>query len=190
MKAAANNYKCLSHPGKLAHAGTTQRSATAAHLPVRRPAPSYGPVAEEFPQIIPTLMDAPRPATAQQAAPASDGVPRVLHIDRDVESGHALAALLMPEAHVVHVATLAEARRLLETNIFSMVVLDTALPDGDGSSLLNALTHTPLLVYSARQPDPRHTHVTFLPKPWTTPRQLWSSISGLLGMSSSLTAGD
>ncbi len=190
MKAATNNYKCLSHPGKLAHAGTTQRSATAAHLPMRRPAPSHGPVAEDAPQESPTLMDAPRASSAQQAVPASDGVPRVLHIDRDADAGRALAALLMPEAHVVHVATLAEARRLLESGIFSMVVLDTALPDGDGSSLLNALTHTPLLVYSARQPDPRHTHVTFLPKPWTTPRQLWTSISGLLGMPSSQTAGD
>ncbi len=190
MTAATNNYKCLSRSGKLAHAGTTQRGASAAHLPMRRPAPSYGPVADDVADAVPTLMDAARPATAAQAVAASDGVPRVLHIDRDADSGRALAALLMPEAHVVHVATLADARRLLKTCIFSMVVLDPALPDGDGSCLLSALTHTPLLVYSARQPDPRHTHVTFLPKPWTTPRQLWSSISGLLGMPSSLTAGD
>lgn len=190
MKTSSSQYKCTTRAGQPAHAGPTLRSATGVHRPARRPAPAAGPAPEDVPQDCATPMDAPRGSVAPQAVPASDGLPCVLHIDRDAESGRSLAALLMPEIHVVHVPTLGDARRLLDSAIFSMVVLDPALPDGDGSSLLSALTHTPVLVYSARQPDPRHTHVTFLAKPWTTPRQLWSAISTLLGTASGLTAGD
>lgn len=194
MKTATQLYKCSSRSGKPAHAGITQRSATGAHLPSRRPASHDGPAAPTIESEVPVLMDAPRLNPAQQAlrqaAAHSDGIPRVLHIDRDADSAQALADLLMPEVLMVHAATLSEARRMLETGIYSLVVIDTALPDGDGAMLLPSLSNTPLLVYSTRQPDARFTSLTFLPKPWSTPRQLWSAISGLLGMPSTLTAGD
>ena len=193
MKAATQYYKCNPGTGKLAHAGTTQRSATGVHMPARRPAPRNG-ASPDMPDSVPddevVPMDAARARSAQLNAAYDGAVPRVLHIDRDPDAGRAMAALLMPEVQVVHVETLADARRLLGSGIWSMVVLDTALPDGDGTSLLSALSNTPLLVYSARQPDARHTNVTFLPKPWSTPRQLWSAVSELLGMNSTIVAGD
>jgi CheY-like chemotaxis protein len=192
MKLSAQQTKCLSPSGKLAHAGTTARSATGAHLPLRRPAPSYGPANDSdvsTASSIPVLMDSPRADLGVDTVIWGDNVPRVLHIDRDADTGRALAALLMPEIQVVHVGTLMEARRMLGAGIFSLVVIDTALPDGDGSSLLSALSHTPMVVYSAREPDARHTHVKFMPKPYSTPRQLWSTISAQLGMPSCV-AGD
>ncbi len=108
---------------------------------------------------------------------------------------HAVASALplvpcLANAHVTHAATLAQARKLLESDVFSLVVLDPVLPDGDARTLLPLLTGTPLLVYSANQPEWRGAAPAFLPKPWTSARQLWSAISGLLGVPATLTAGD
>jgi two-component system phosphate regulon response regulator OmpR len=115
-------------------------------------------------------------------------VPRVLLVDSDGATAMILTTLLVPEAQVVHVPTLAAARQALRTNIFSAVVLDPSLPDGDAASLLPALYATPLLVYSAQQPEWREAVATFLPKPWTSPRQLWVAISGMLGIAAAATA--
>lgn len=117
-------------------------------------------------------------------------VPQVLHIDADIKAATVLAALLMPEARVTHAANLAQARNLLSANIYSLVVLDPQLPDGDIAELLPALALTPLLVYAPRLPDWRAKVANFLPKPWTTPRQLWSTISAMLGIVNCSTAGD
>ncbi|QYF94479.1 hypothetical protein KY495_04480 [Massilia sp. PAMC28688] len=118
------------------------------------------------------------------------GCPRVLHIDADAAAVRLLAALVAPEATVTHAATLEQARQLLATDVFSLVVLDPALPDGDGRSLLPLLNGTPLLVYAAVEPHWRDVSPAYLAKPWTSARQLWVAIAGLLGVSSSLVAGD
>lgn len=117
-------------------------------------------------------------------------VPHVLHIDADIKAATVLAALLMPEARVTHAANLAQARTLLSANIYSLVVLDPQLPDGDIAELLPVLALTPLLVHAPRLPDWRHKVANFLPKPWTTPRQLWSTISTMLGIVNCAAAGD
>ena len=119
-----------------------------------------------------------------------DKVPQVLHIDADIKSATVLAALLMPEARVTHAASLAQARALLATHIYSLVVLDPQLPDGDADALMPLLAATPLLVYASRHPEWRVTAGRFLPKPWTTPRQLWSTVSGMLGIAGGVAAGD
>ncbi len=116
--------------------------------------------------------------------------PRVLHIDADGAAASALASLLTPEACVIHVSTLAEARHLLQTELFSLVVLDPTLPDGDGATLLPALAATPLLVYAERQPHWPAQQGVYLAKPWTTPRVLFSTISKMLGIAPFATAGD
>jgi CheY-like chemotaxis protein len=121
---------------------------------------------------------------------ASGGPPHVLHIDPDSTAAQALSALLMPEARVTHAPTLAAARELLRQHIFSAVVLDPALPDGDGAELMPALAGIPLLVYAASQPTWRGRRGVFLPKPWTPPRLLWTAISGLLGIPTLTSAGD
>jgi len=113
-------------------------------------------------------------------------VPCVLHIDADDDAALVLATLLVPETEVVHAATLAEARRLVARQHFALVVLDPDLPDGDGMALLAELkqsgSKTQALLYSARQPGLRGPVYAFLPKPWTSPRQLWSTVTRLLGI--------
>lgn len=118
------------------------------------------------------------------------GVPRVLLVDQDPASAANLSTLLMPEAAVVHAPTLADAHRLLGCNNFALVVIDPSLPDGDAGALVSALAATPILVHAAREPQWREAATAFLPKPWTSPRQLWSTISGLLGVPATMSVGD
>lgn len=119
-----------------------------------------------------------------------DGAPHVLHIDKDQAAALALAILLTPEARVTHVTTLAAAREQLQRRIFSAVVIDHQLPDGDAADLLPALAATPLLVYSAGEPVWRGQAGAYLPKPWTQPRRLWTTIARMLGISNPTFAGD
>jgi two-component system phosphate regulon response regulator OmpR len=123
-------------------------------------------------------------AMQPHTALALHSAPHVLHIDTDSKAARALALLLMPEA------PLAAARELLQRQLFSAVVLDPDLSDGDAAELLPALDGTPLLVYSAKQPAWRERSGVFLQKPWTSPRMLWSAISRLLGVPAPTCAGD
>ena len=119
-----------------------------------------------------------------------DGAPHVLHIDKDEAAALALALLLTPEARVTHVTTLAAAREQLQRQIFSAVVIDHQLPDGDAAELLPVLAATPLLVYSAGEPLWRGQAGAYLPKPWTQPRRLWATIARMLGIHHPTFAGD
>lgn len=112
--------------------------------------------------------------------------PRVLHIDSDHDAALVLAALLVPETQVTHVPSVAAAQALLQSEKFALIVLDPDLPDGDGVDLLPDLhAHQQgarVLMYSARHPEHHHAGNAFLPKPWTSPRQLWRTVSDLLGI--------
>jgi CheY-like chemotaxis protein len=131
-----------------------------------------------------------RPVAPLVVSGATDGPPRVLHIDQDSTAAKALAALLMPEARVTHAPTLAAACELLQEHNFSAVVLDPNLPDGDGAELLPVLAGMPLLVYSASVPAWRGRAGVYLPKPWTSARLLWTTISAMLGIPDLTSAGD
>ncbi|MES2325083.1 MAG: hypothetical protein V4633_22745 [Pseudomonadota bacterium] len=131
----------------------------------------------------------PGPGCAANDGPRVRTIPRVLHIDADASSALVLSTILIPQAHVTCVPTLEEGRRALLEQVFSLVVIDPSLPDGDAATLLPYLAGTPMLVYAARQPDWRPA-TTFLPKPWTSARQLWMTISGLLGIPHGEAAGD
>ncbi len=110
--------------------------------------------------------------------------PQLLHIDADDTAAVILATLLVPEIRVTRAASLAEAELLVARQDFALIVLDPDLPDGDGQTLLRAMReqgqHTPVLLYSARQPSLHHQAHAFLPKPWTSPRQLWQATCRLL----------
>lgn len=112
--------------------------------------------------------------------------PRVLHVDSDHDAALVLAALLVPETQVTHVPTLAAAQELLQSEKFALVVLDPDLPDGDGADLLPEVRAyqdgARVLMYSARHPEQHNAGSAFLPKPWTSPRQLWRTVSDLLGI--------
>lgn len=116
--------------------------------------------------------------------------PRVLHIDSDHDAALVLAALLVPETQVTHVPTLAAAQELLQREQFALVVMDPDLPDGDGAQILPHLRSQQVgarvLVYSARHPDQHNAGSAFLPKPWTSPRQLWRTVSELLGIGATM----
>lgn len=112
-------------------------------------------------------------------------VPRILLVDADADAVLVLTALLVPENQIYHAATRAEADSLLQQEPFALVVLDANLPDSPDLLALVRRYHgtAPLLLYSARTPDTLDdaAGITYLAKPWTTPRQLWHTISRLLG---------
>lgn len=195
MKPTTSSNKCFSRARGPSHGGN-QRTVTLAHTPLRHPAAvdhQCGPA----PRLSANgrhlgYVEAP-PLPERRMADSSEPSctkRRVLHVDFDSASAFVLSGLLAPEAHVVHSASVTEARRLLEANVFSLVVLDPAMPDGDARTLLPLLSGTPLLVYSASQPEWRDTPLAYLPKPWTSTRQLWIAISTMLGLPATMAAED
>jgi two-component system phosphate regulon response regulator OmpR len=181
MKATGNFPKC-----RPASRGADTPGATRAaplHLPRRA-------VATPVPR--PEASGAPRtgPLDSLVSHDAPGATPHILHIDKDSASALALATLLMPEVRVTHVPTLAAARAILRQQIFAAAVIDPTLPDGDAAELLPALAAIPLLVYSAHQPHWRTLSAVYLPKPWTSPRQLWTTIAHLLGIRTPTSAED
>ena len=183
MKTTTLTTKCFSGSAPAARprgAGALAR----AHTPARRLAGAC--CAGAAPVASYTEAPAARPAIAA-VGPAMQ--PRVLHIDANRLASAALAALLAPQADLVHAATMAEARRLLGTNVFSLLIVDPALRDGDVRSLFAMLACTPVLVYAEHQSEWRGVNAEFLGKVSTTPRQLWSRIASLLGISGGLAAG-
>lgn len=171
MKTTGCDKKCNCRRGQV-H-GCALRSAHA-HTPARHSAQ----------ETLPSLA-----GCAARDAGRARAIPRVLHIDADASSALVLSTILIPEAHVTCVPTLEEGRRALLEQVFSLVVIDPSLPDGDAATLLPYLAGTPMLVYSASQPDWRPASA-YLPKPWTSARELWVTISGLLGIPHGEAAGD
>jgi CheY-like chemotaxis protein len=188
MKAATLSKQCKSAKGHKAPYANSRRDA-GAHLPKRHAVMAGYTAPDSDDAALPlSLHDAPQHITLFQ--PAADlSIPRVLLVDRDLDTAAALTTLLVPEATLVYAGSCAEARRLLDTQLFSMVIIDPSLPDGDGASVINALHHTPVLVYSAREPL-KHDKLPYLSKPYTTPRELWSTISRLLGIGGLLASED
>jgi two-component system, OmpR family, phosphate regulon response regulator OmpR len=189
MKAANPQYIATAARGRTC-AAHMQRRAPAAP---RCTAPRGGPVRDGAILQMGAIRDASDCAQGEADIHHDTGeasVPRVLLIDKDPDSAEALSALLMPEAHVIHAATLAEAQHLLRRDIFALVVIDPALPDGNAATLIPLIVATPVLVHAQREPAWRESVAAFLPKPWTSQRRLWSTISRLLGVPTNMSAGD
>jgi signal transduction histidine kinase/CheY-like chemotaxis protein len=93
------------------------------------------------------------------AAPDGDEVrtPRVLHVERDADSRRIVRNLLVDTAEVVGAGTVREARSLLASLAFDIVVFDLSLADGSGAELLDiieAQQPAPVaVVFSASDPD-------------------------------------
>ena len=122
-------------------------------------------------------------------ADAGAAVPRVLHVDADQAAAQMLRDLLAPEASVTSVPSLAQARALLATEAFALVVLDPALPDGDAASLVPLLGNARLLVYAPNAPAWHAAPGAYLAKPWTSAHQLWTAVAGMLGIPPQMKAG-
>jgi two-component system phosphate regulon response regulator OmpR len=194
MKQTSMSSKCYSGARGLTRA-LVLRGIRSAHKAIRRPALASG-YTDQSPRLTlgrhPVYVEAPLKSEAGATVVAAriPGQPCVLHVDMDSAGSATLASLLATDAQVVHVATLAEARHMLANNVFSLVVLDPALPDGDAQTLVPLLSKTPLLVYSAFQPNWRVSPDAFLSKPWTSPRQLWGAVAAMLGVAGGQAAGD
>lgn len=84
------------------------------------------------------------------------GRPRILHLEDDPDVLEIVSHLAADVGTVVPATTLDEARNLIQSELFDLVILDLMLPDGDGESILPLLkrpngTSTPVIVFSARE---------------------------------------
>ncbi len=108
---------------------------------------------------IPKPIDEARLVSALQSVvrDCTDDIPLVLHVEDDRDLVSVVSALLAPSFAVRHAATLGEARGMLATESFKLILLDLQLPDGHGSELLGNLpalnAATPVVVFSAEEPN-------------------------------------
>lgn len=81
--------------------------------------------------------------------------PHILHIEDDDDLSRIIATMLQPNYHVCHAAHMNEAKNLLQSQKFDLILLDLDLPDGNGAELLGALSSanvsTPVVIFSARE---------------------------------------
>lgn len=187
MKATTHNKACM--PDKSVRSASARLRAAAHSLKRRLVGASLPVQAADVPRLTVTILDGPFGNAAAHESGTLLTIPRVLLIDGDLDTATALSALLAPEVRVVHAASCAEARRRLGSELFSMIIVDPVMPDGNANALLASISSTPMLVYSASE-SARNDKLAYLPKPFTTPRQLWSTISAMLGIAGGLTAGD
>ena len=73
------------------------------------------------------------------ALAAQNGIARILHVEDDSDLSQVIEAALAGKATVVAVRTLREAEIMLRDGCFSLLLLDLALPDGNGLDLLDRL---------------------------------------------------
>ena len=66
-------------------------------------------------------------------------IPRILHVEDDIDLSQVIDAALAGRAEVVTAPSLQAAEQLLAESAFSLVVLDLKLPDGNGLHLLENL---------------------------------------------------
>ncbi len=83
-------------------------------------------------------------------------LPRILHVEDDVDLSNVIDAALTGKAAVVTATSLQMAQQLLSEQSFSLVVLDIALPDGSGLELLERLDQdsgkaVPVVILSASE---------------------------------------
>ncbi len=86
--------------------------------------------------------------------PDASGVPRILHVEDDLDVHAVVAALVGNSAVLVSATTLQEAVRLLSSEYFDLLILDLTLPDGSGEDILPLLNqdsgkHTRVIIFSA-----------------------------------------
>ncbi len=82
--------------------------------------------------------------------------PNILHVEDDIDITRVLGLALNKTANLISAPTLYEARRLLESKVFDLVILDIGLPDGTGTDLLPLLgsegtNPTPVILFTATE---------------------------------------
>jgi CheY-like chemotaxis protein len=175
-----------------------------AHVPPRRVSVRTPAAPLDAPRLTDPRLTAPRlfAAVHVDAQPADrdrqqdpgtrecrpPGKPHVLHVDSDDRCAEMVAGLLAPEVHVTRVSTLTDARRAIANDVYSLVILDPYLPDGNGAMLVSQLCETPVLLHSEKSPAWQDRVDGYLPKPWSTHRAMWLAVADLLGLRGDLVA--
>lgn len=110
--------------------------------------------------------------------------PHLLHIEDDSDLSNIIAKMLQNEVKMKSASTLNEARKLLKSDRFDLVLLDLILPDGSGTELLPLLCrlHIPVIVFSAFElPNDYINYVTSaLTKSRTTDHELLNAIKAAI----------
>ncbi|MFZ1431559.1 MAG: PAS domain S-box protein [Geminicoccaceae bacterium] len=136
-------------------------SLPTAHLPIvvvsARAVVGYAELLGDALSVIDCLekpIDHLRLLRALRHAIQSDGLPglRVLHIDDDRDLISVVEAIVGVD--VTAARTMAEARTMLATKEFDLVILDIGLPDGSGLDLLATISEVrpqpPVIIFSAQ----------------------------------------
>lgn len=84
--------------------------------------------------------------------------PRILHVEDDADICKVVSAAVAPFAETVCAASVADARRALMRDVFSLAIIDIALEDGSGLDLLNSMTasespRVPVIIFSAQDAE-------------------------------------
>ncbi len=84
-------------------------------------------------------------------------LPRILHAEDDYDFCRIIAHSLQGRAIIHAAATVADTEKLLRSNVYDLLILDIALPDGSGLRLLDQIKennqHTKVMILSAREVD-------------------------------------
>jgi len=133
------------------------------------------------------LFDSVNHAIRRVGACADEGRrARVLHLEDNDDLASIVADTLEPVATVRSARNVAEARHMLTSERFDVLLLDLELPDGCGLELLSLLgksnAGTPVVVFSAREPtaDVTKRVSASLVKSRTSNEQLVDTITSLL----------
>ena len=94
-------------------------------------------------------------ATIQSSLPVkNNGVGRILHVEDDPDISAIVTSLLGDDFEVKNAATLLEAKKMVNSYTFDLVLLDVGLPDGSGLDLLPLLLDNehqiPVVIFSAQ----------------------------------------
>lgn len=83
-------------------------------------------------------------------------MPQILLLEDDAALSHGIALALKASGRIVPCTTLAEARQVLDTQRFDLLLLDVNLPDGSGLDLCREVRRTsavPILFLTARDAE-------------------------------------
>lgn len=100
-------------------------------------------------------VDLPRADEPALAAPCGP-LPRILHVEDDVDMTRVVASALEGRAVTIAAHSLRQAHDLLRRECFDLMLLDIGLTDGSGLDLLDAYrTWPPVIIFTAQDTDAR-----------------------------------
>jgi len=118
------------------------------------------------------------------AAHRAPGIATVLHVEDDPDLIQVVTGIIRPVARIESAQTLAEARaKLTDGSHYDLVLLDLALPDGDGTQLLSLIPpDMPVVIFSASEvsEDLSRRVSSALTKSRTSNEALFHSIAAII----------